>query len=131
MIATLRREYRFEAAHRLPFVPEGHKCGRTHGHSYRITVLVRGSIRSDGMVVDFAEIDRVARPIIEELDHSSLNDRLQNPTSELLALWMLRRLRSLPNLFAVQVAETERSSCMVTMDDAACVMRGAEGGINE
>jgi 6-pyruvoyltetrahydropterin/6-carboxytetrahydropterin synthase len=83
------------------------------------------------MLMDFADIDRVARPIIDELDHSNLNDLLKNPTSELLAVWMLRRLRSLPNLFAVQVAETERSSCMVTMDDAACVMHGAEGGLDE
>lgn len=127
MIATLRREFHFEAAHRLPFVPEGHKCARVHGHSYRVTVLVRGPIRSDGMVVDFAEIDRVSRPIIDELDHSNLNDLLKNPTSELLAVWMLRQLRSLPHLWAVQVAETQRSSCLVTVDDLAGFIDGGEG----
>jgi len=128
MTATLRREYRFEAAHRLPFVPEGHKCFRTHGHSYRVTVLVRGPIRSDGMLMDFADIDRVARPIIDELDHSNLNDLLKNPTSELLAVWMLRRLRSLPHLFAVQVSETERSSCIVTVNDLADLTHVDETG---
>ncbi|MFW2389327.1 MAG: 6-pyruvoyl trahydropterin synthase family protein, partial [Polyangiales bacterium] len=34
------REFRFEAAHLLPNVPEGHKCKRLHGHSYRVRVYV-------------------------------------------------------------------------------------------
>ena len=34
----LTKEYRFEAAHRLPRVPAGHKCARMHGHSYKVEV---------------------------------------------------------------------------------------------
>lgn len=117
MIATLQRRYTFEASHRLPYVPEGHKCGRVHGHSYRVTVMVRGPINSVGWVCDFADIDAVARPVIDALDHASLNDVLPNPTSELLAVWLLRRLRAVPHLFAVTVAETEQSSCTVQVDD--------------
>lgn len=115
--ATLQRRYSFEASHRLPFVPEGHKCGRVHGHSYRVAVLVRGPVNSMGWVCDFAEIDALARPLVEALDHTSLNDVLPNPTSELLAAWFLRRLRALPHLYAVTVSETERSSVTVSVDD--------------
>ena len=33
---TIWKEFTIEAAHRLPNVPEGHKCARLHGHSFRI-----------------------------------------------------------------------------------------------
>jgi len=122
MIATLRRTYTFEAAHRLPHVPAGHKCGTMHGHSYRVTVVVRGPVDPvAGWVCDFAEIDAVARPIVARLDHSTLNDTLSNPTSELLCAWLLRELAAVPHLYAVEVCETERSACVVTVDDAAGV----------
>lgn len=114
IIATLRRTYTFEAAHRLPLVCEGHKCGRMHGHSYRVTVVVRGPVDpATGWVCDFAEIDAAAKPIIARLDHSTLNDTLPNPTSELLAAWLLRELAAVPHLHAVAVSETERSSVEV------------------
>ncbi|NNL10351.1 MAG: 6-carboxytetrahydropterin synthase QueD, partial [Pseudomonadales bacterium] len=32
----LYKEFGFEAAHRLPNVPEGHKCQRLHGHSFKV-----------------------------------------------------------------------------------------------
>jgi 6-pyruvoyl-tetrahydropterin synthase len=32
------REFRFEAAHRLPNAPAGHKCRRLHGHSFRVVI---------------------------------------------------------------------------------------------
>jgi 6-pyruvoyltetrahydropterin/6-carboxytetrahydropterin synthase len=38
------KKFSFESAHRLPNVPAGHKCGRMHGHSYRVTVYVKGSV---------------------------------------------------------------------------------------
>src|SRR5882724_8346352 len=57
------REFTFEAAHRLPNVPEGHKCQRLHGHSYRVTVHVSGPVDpATGMVMDFADIKPPFRP---------------------------------------------------------------------
>jgi hypothetical protein len=49
------KEFRVEAAHRLPNVPEGHKCARLHGHSFRARVRVRGDVDPHtGWVMDFA-----------------------------------------------------------------------------
>jgi 6-pyruvoyltetrahydropterin/6-carboxytetrahydropterin synthase len=107
----LRREYCFEAAHRLPLVPEGHKCARLHGHSYRVEIHVEGPVGEDGMVVDFAVLDEFWVPLQEVLDHRLLNDvkGLENPTSENLAIWIWEHLH-LPWLRRVVVSETPRSS---------------------
>jgi 6-pyruvoyltetrahydropterin/6-carboxytetrahydropterin synthase len=103
----LWREFTFEAAHRLPLVPEGHKCGRLHGHSYHVEIHVEGAVAYNGMVIDFAELKAAWRPLHDELDHRYLNDvkGLENPTSELLAQWIWNRLE-LPGLAAVVVCET-------------------------
>ena len=79
------REFNFEAAHRLPHVPEGHKCSRLHGHSYRFTIHVAGPLHENlGWVMDFGDIKKVVKPIVDDLDHYYLNDiaGLENPTSE-------------------------------------------------
>jgi len=112
----LFREFTFEAAHLLPHVPEGHKCRRLHGHSYRVVVHVEGPVDPHtGMVMDFAEIAAVVRPIVDgELDHRYLNDipGLENPTSEVLARWLWERLAPLlPGLARVVVRETCTSGC--------------------
>ena len=44
MRVELSRTFRFEAAHRLPMVPPGHKCHRVHGHSYVVDVFVAGDV---------------------------------------------------------------------------------------
>lgn len=88
-------EIRFEAAHLLPHVPAGHKCGRLHGHSYRVEVHVAGPVDpGSGMVVDFADIKAACAPVRDRLDHYYLNeiDGLDNPTSENLARWIWARL---------------------------------------
>ena len=76
--------------------------------------------RAGGVAVQgIAPDDLARRPIIaNNLDHSTLNDTLPNPTSEMLCAWLLRELAAVPHLHAVEVCETDRSSCMVTVDDA-------------
>lgn len=112
----LQRSYYFEAAHHLPRAPEGHRCRRLHGHSYRIDITVAGIAgEATGWVMDFADIDAVVEPICAQLDHQILNDiaGLENSTSELLAVWLWGRLVSdLPDLTAVGVAETRDSACI-------------------
>src|SRR4051812_44310857 len=96
------REFRFEAAHRLPDAPPGHKCRRLHGHSYRLVVYVEGPIQTEtGWVLDFADIRSVVDPLIEQLDHNYLNEieGLSKPTAEVITHWIWRRLKpGLPGL---------------------------------
>jgi 6-pyruvoyltetrahydropterin/6-carboxytetrahydropterin synthase len=110
------KAFGFEAAHRLPHVPEGHKCARLHGHSFRVEVHVAGRLREpEGWVMDFADIKTAWRPIDDALDHRYLNDvpGLENPTSEVLARWIWERLApTLPGLAKVVVQETCTTGCV-------------------
>ncbi len=112
----LIKEFRFEAAHRLPMVPEGHKCARLHGHSFRFEIHVRGPVDPrSGWLIDYGEISDAVRPVRKELDHQYLNEipGLENPTSEVLAAWIWARVKpKLPNLSAVVVEETCTARCV-------------------
>lgn len=113
--------FTFEAAHRLPHVPVGHKCHRLHGHSFQCEVHVKGPVEQpSGWVIDFADIKSAFAPLHEMLDHNYLNeiDGLENPTSEELARWIWRRLRPrLPNLSFILVRETCTSGCVYRGED--------------
>jgi 6-pyruvoyltetrahydropterin/6-carboxytetrahydropterin synthase len=111
------KEFRFEAAHRLPHAPEGHRCRRLHGHSFRVRVFVSGALAEpQGWVIDFADIKAAMAPLLEALDHNYLNDipGLENPTAEMLAAWFMERIGPrLPSLSAVEVAETCTAGCIL------------------
>lgn len=102
--------FTLEAAHRLPNVPEGHKCARLHGHSFRVELHISGPVDPHtGWVIDFAEVKRIFKPLYEQLDHHYLNDipGLENPTSENLAIWIWSQTKPLlPLLSEVVVHET-------------------------
>lgn len=114
------KEFTFEAAHLLPNVPAGHKCGRLHGHSFRVEVHVNGPLDPQlGWVVDFADIKAVVKPVIARLDHYYLNDitGLENPTSENVARWLWQQLQpALPQLSSIVVKETCTSGCIYSGD---------------
>lgn len=65
-IVTISRDYEFSAAHRIENHP---KCGRLHGHNYKVIVKLTSTVDKSGMVLDYAELDRIVKPILEELDH--------------------------------------------------------------
>lgn len=87
----LVKDFRFEAAHFLPHVPDGHKCRRMHGHSFKGELAIRGPVQPrTGWVMDFADLKGMIEPVVERLDHRVLNEipGLENPTSEMLAAWI-------------------------------------------
>ena len=114
-VVELVKDFRFEAAHWLPNVPEGHKCRRMHGHSFRGEVAVRGAVDPQtGWLMDFADLKRAIDPVIARLDHYVLNDvdGLTNPTSEMLAVWVWNQLApAIPLLARVTIEETCTSRC--------------------
>jgi 6-pyruvoyltetrahydropterin/6-carboxytetrahydropterin synthase len=116
MKLELRKTFQFEAAHLLPNLPETHKCRRLHGHSFNAEIVVAGECDPKlGWVMDYAEITRLFKPIWEQLDHRYLNEipGLENPTSEILAVWIWERLKPvLPQLTEVVVAETCTARCV-------------------
>jgi 6-pyruvoyltetrahydropterin/6-carboxytetrahydropterin synthase len=106
----LRKSFQFEAAHLLPRLPKNHKCRRLHGHSFKVEIVVAGKCDERlGWLMDYAEISSAFKPIWERLDHNYLNKipGLENPTSEIVAAWIWKKLKSkLPLLVEIVVAET-------------------------
>jgi 6-pyruvoyltetrahydropterin/6-carboxytetrahydropterin synthase len=119
MQVELVKEYRFEAAHRLPHVPPGHKCARLHGHSFKFEIHVVGAVDDHtGWLIDYGDLDEIVGPLVARLDHYYLNDieGLENPTSEVMSRWLYNKIKeSLPSLTAITFHET----C-----DARCIYRG-------
>ncbi len=115
MQVKLTKTFTFEAAHSLPTFPEGHKCHRLHGHSFKVAVEVAGAMEpADGVLIDYADIKAAYTPLVKRLDHYYLNEieGLENPTAELLARWIWDRLKpSLPLLSKIIVYETCTSAC--------------------
>jgi 6-pyruvoyltetrahydropterin/6-carboxytetrahydropterin synthase len=107
----VRRAFRFEAAHRLPRHPG--QCRRLHGHSYRLVVTVDLPVdATSGLAIDFADLKTVVRErVVEAVDHRDLNELVENPTAENLAVWAWRRLaEALPGLVEIELHETEDCS---------------------
>ncbi|WP_411873839.1 6-carboxytetrahydropterin synthase [Vulcanococcus limneticus] len=108
------RRFRFEAAHQLPNVPEGHKCGRMHGHGFEVILHANQDLGADDMGIDFDCLAEVWAPFGEDLNYSCLNEKkgLENPTSEMLAAWLWAKIKpSLPSLSWITVYETSTAGC--------------------
>lgn len=99
--------FSFEAAHYLPHVAEGHKCGRIHGHNWTVEIHATGPVKSQGWILDFYEIERRWQAIYEAVDHRVLNEiaGLENPTTETIVEWIYRKM-DLFEISKVVVRET-------------------------
>jgi 6-pyruvoyltetrahydropterin/6-carboxytetrahydropterin synthase len=117
----LRREFTFDAAHRLT---QYHgKCENLHGHTYKMSVDIKGYPDSEGMIIDFIRVKEiVGEEIISKFDHAYLNDILPQPSAENIARYSFEKLAPLlegPNhsLEAIEVWETARSSVVFSRSD--------------
>lgn len=116
MTYTIGKDYTFAASHQLDGLPEGHQCGRIHGHNYTVRVeLAADRVDASGMVFDFGEMAPFRDYISNTLDHRHLNDVMpaMNPTAETLARGLYDVASELlDGVTAVTVWET--STCFAT-----------------
>ena len=112
--AQIWKRFRFEAAHQLPNVPDGHQCGRMHGHGFEIVLHANQNLGQKDLGVDFDYIESIWSPMQQQLQYACLNDitGLENPTSEVIACWIWNQLKSkMPELSWVTVYETVTAGC--------------------
>jgi len=134
----ISREYWFSASHRIENHP---RCSRLHGHNYKVTVYVIGAVDEHGMVMDYGDLDKIVKPLIDGvLDHRHLvsheNEEAGDPlipivdgmgwsahlptkasTAECLSMFLLEELRQASELIvAVRVDETPKSSAISAVE---------------
>ena len=111
----ITKSFRFDAAHSLPHLCDGHQCKRLHGHTYELIVGVSGPIVNE-WVQDYAEVSLAVTPLVKRLDHQFLNDILPfATTAENLAAWFWRELEtSLPMISRIEIRETATSNVILT-----------------
>ena len=140
----ITKEFKFEMAHAL----HGYDglCKNIHGHSYRLSVTIKGSVKNekghvkDGMVMDFGILKEIVKPdIVDKYDHSlvlnansphanidlSAFDKVfylpYQPTSENLVMDFASIIKSkIPNhliLCKVVLSETARSFAEWNIED--------------
>jgi 6-pyruvoyltetrahydropterin/6-carboxytetrahydropterin synthase len=116
MRARLTKDFRFESAQTLPNAPQAHKCRQMHGHSFKVEISVEGEVDPQtGWIYDHSLISAAMRPLLEQLDHSYLNEipGLDNPTIELMAGWFWQRLApKCPGLCEIVIHETPSARCV-------------------
>lgn len=106
----LNYQFTFAASH---FLTKYHgKCEELHGHNYKIVITIKDKLNEDGMVLDFKILKSVVREeVYEKLDHKHLNDIIDNPSAENIAIWIWEKLENKLPLFRVTVYETENYYC--------------------
>ncbi len=102
--------FHFAASH---FLTKYHgKCENLHGHNYKILITIEGTVKEDGMVIDFKIIkDIVNKKVIDKLDHNHLNDIIDNPSAENLAVWIWDKIKEDLPLKKITIYETEDYAC--------------------
>lgn len=114
---SLKVEGSFSSAHNL----RGYKgkCEDLHGHNWRIEAVVKSSgLNNIGIVVDFNELKKRLRDVLEEMDHKYLNELAYfkkpggvNPTSENIAKYIYEKLKIKISLLASVTVWENPTSC--------------------
>ncbi len=118
----VKKDFHFDAAHQLTNYYG--KCEALHGHRYGLSVSVKGSKNPEtGMVIDFCKLKEiVTNSVLTKLDHSFLNDYIENPSAENIAEWIFDRLSPILKtetcfLWKITVSETPTSHVEITKED--------------
>ena len=103
--------FEFDAAHNL--INYKGKCENLHGHTYQLYVTLKGSPDENGLLIDFLDIKKVVtEKILDKLDHSNLNDTIEQPTAENIAIWAWDRLKDAfkkAELYEIKIFESKDS----------------------
>jgi 6-pyruvoyltetrahydropterin/6-carboxytetrahydropterin synthase len=113
----ITKRWRFDAAHHLDGLVDGHKCARVHGHTWTVEVtLAAAQLAPPGFVTDFGDLTAFGEYLATAFDHRDLNTVVDfPPTSERLAehlaAWFMANVQpGVPGrLTAVRVSETPSS----------------------
>ena len=85
------KEFEFDSAHYLPNYYG--KCERMHGHTYKLQVTVEGKVGENGLLIDFVILKKIVKEkVLDQLDHQVLNDFLEVPSAENVAIWIWNQL---------------------------------------
>lgn len=109
----LIKEFEFDAAHNL--IKYHGKCENLHGHTYKLVVMLDGQKDSEDMIFDFVQLKKLVKEkIIDKFDHAYLNNIIENPTAENIAIYVWDHLfddlkRDNAKLYEIQVWETKTS----------------------
>ncbi len=94
------------------------KCENLHGHNYKLEITVQGDLREDDLVFDFVDLKKISKEkVVDVLDHTHLNDRFENPSAEVMAVWIWEQLNDSMKALGVELSEVklwETSTCFVT-----------------
>ena len=114
----ISKTFAFSASHRLNGMPEGHPCGKLHGHNYEVTVILEADfLTSAGFVQDYGELKPIGDWINSTLDHSHLNDFFEQPTVELMSQFIFDKFRAkFPLMVAIEMSETPKTKCRYERD---------------
>ena len=118
---SISKDFSFAASHQLNGLPDGHKCGRMHGHGYVVRVtLTSDHLDSHGFVLDYGDLAPFGAWINGNLDHRHLNDVLPvQPSAELIAQFLHQVLTqevAIPPGVRVAVAVSETPKTWATCD---------------
>lgn len=117
----ISKEFHFSASHTLLGLPDGHPCGRLHGHNYVIIVELSDlELDEVGFVEDYGELKDVKEFIDKQWDHRNLNDLSPftaakinsewNPSAENMARILFNKFKPMhPKLTGIGVKETPKT----------------------
>ena len=118
----LMRKFTLEVGHHLPKYVG--KCARHHGHRVELFVTITGTPDEEtGMIIDFKDMSEIVnKVIVDQLDHSYLNDIIPNPTAETMVKFIYNTLYKPFEIMGVLLwkiclYETEKSSCTYDYTD--------------
>jgi len=90
----IHTEIKIDAAHKLPNYVG--KCHNLHGHTWKIVVEIDADeLDKNEFVVDFTKV----KEVVNQLDHAYINDFVENPTAENIAVYLANQIKKLGDVW--------------------------------